>query len=222
VPAETQRLVRGDVGSIGTRRGPADPLPYAPRVRVAVVGPAVAAAVLAGRGVDAASRGGTEPTRCFVADAQGQLPVCTRAADGRWVVSTGAVAGNVGSHTFGVVVVLALVAAGVGIVVTVVRAVVARRDAARAARSPRSADVAHGVDDAAADLRLSAMNADGRRRASPASGGPHIPAPVAPGAVSTPSGPAAARLVELQGLRDAGLVTEDEYRARRTAIIDSV
>jgi hypothetical protein len=52
------------------------------------------------------------------------------------------------------------------------------------------------------------------------------PAPASPGAPSgeppAPTPSAEARLLELRGLLDRGLITQSEYDERRTAIIDAV
>jgi len=149
--------------------------------------------------------GGGPPAKCTVMNDEGQLPTCTSTGDGHWDVSyPDAPASGFG----GGVIVLFLLVAALGIAFTVWQVSTARRMAVRSGMDPDEATAMTLLTDDGFEATYLASNL--RQSMSP-------PAPSA-----APDRGADERLAELASLRDRGLVTEQEYAARRQAIIDSI
>lgn len=137
----------------------------------------------------------------------GEPPTCTKVGKGQWVASWPDDPGSGSAGGFAFVMVL-------GVALTVAVVVWKVRTAQTLARQ-------NGMDPALA-TQMTLLSEDGLdatylasslRR--PADGGTRTPAPAQTPEVS-------ARLVELKGLLDRGLVTQAEYDQRRKAIIESV
>jgi hypothetical protein len=103
----------------------------------------------------------------------------------------------------------------VGIVLTVWRVSTAQKLAKRSGMDPGLATQMTLLSDDGLDATYLAASLRGQVAPSPTE-------PATPSAPTEPSRTTAARLEELQGLLDQGLVTRAEYDERRTAIIDSV
>src|SRR3954469_16636053 len=140
-------------------------------------------------------------------DHNGEPPTCTK-VNGVWVASwpDDSTAGFGG--TFAFLVVLALVA---GIAITVWKVTTAQKLARQSGMDPGLATQMTLLTDDGLDATYLASSL--RQQTPP-------PAPASP--ASTPPPAAAARLAELKGLLDQGLVTQAEYDERRRAIIESV
>ena len=139
-------------------------------------------------------------------DHNGEPPTCTKVGPHQWVASwpsdSTVPAGGVGGG-FVVLIVLGVL---VGIAVTVWKVSASQKLAKSAGLDP---GLATGMT-LLTDDGLAATYLASSLRQHPAA----TPPPAAPDA--------AARLQELARLRDQGLVTDEEYAARRQAIIDSV
>ena len=158
------------------------------------------------------------PGKCFRMNAEGELPTC--AWDGqRWSASYdgfgdfggGAAAGP--PSGFVALLVLGLL---VGLGLTVWRVMLARQVARQSGMSENQATAVTLLG----DNGLEATYLAGNLRSRPAAEPP--PAPGATAATAPVPRTAEARLRELQELRDEGLLTPEEYDARRTAVLDSV
>jgi hypothetical protein len=142
------------------------------------------------------------PDKCLVVNEDLERPKCTSTLDGEWNVSYpgdpmgGAAAG------FAVLFVLT-VAAGIGF--TLWRVSTTRSMARRAGMDPDEATAMTLLSDDGFEATYLAANLRG-----------HSPPP-APESASVGD-----RLRELQGLRDEGLVTPEEYDERRRAILDDL
>jgi hypothetical protein len=158
------------------------------------------------------------PDWCFEPDADGFLPECTYIG-GEWVATDdGGLGGGVGPGFdstsgvmggFGVFFVLVLLLAIGG---AVWRVTTARRLARNAGMDEGDATAMTLLTDNGLESTYLAANL--RPPAAPA------PAPAA--APAEPPRSSADRLRELQDLLTAGLVTQEEYDARRRAILDSL
>lgn len=148
------------------------------------------------------------PGWCFQPNDAGELPTCTwdgthwqRSFDGG--VGMGVDSGMPGS--FGVFLVFAIL---VAVGTTVWKVSLARRVARASGMDPdRATEVTLLADDG-----LEAAYLAGNLR----------PRPAEPAPPPAPARTVEARLRELQTLREAGLVTPEEYDARRKAIVDSL
>lgn len=162
--------------------------------------------------VSAPSYAGSGLQRCLdkAIDHNGEPPTCTK-VNGTWVASWPDDGTGSGSGFAGVIGFLAVLAIVGGIGITIWKVSTARSLARESGMNP---GVATGMtlltDDGLAATYLAA-----NLRGSTAK-----PAPAPDLASTSPS--ATSRLEELKGLLDRGLVTQDEYDARRQAIIDSV
>ncbi len=118
----------------------------------------------------------------------------------------------------GALIVLVVVAA---VVILVVKVLLARRMARDSGMSTGQATAMTLLSDDGLDATYLAANI--RPRPAPPAAPPSAP-PSAPPAAPWAAPPASAesRLVELQSLLDRGLVTREEYAARRKAIVDSL
>jgi hypothetical protein len=148
------------------------------------------------------SGGGDPPARCFRSNSSGELPTCTSDGSGGWVVTYPADPSTTGPGS-GLAVLFVLVAlAGIGFTVWKVSA--ARSMAREAGIDP---------DRATAMTMLTDDGFEATYLASSLRGLPTTPPPPAD---------ASERLRQLQELKDQGLVSSEEYDARRTAILDSI
>lgn len=140
-------------------------------------------------------------------DHNGEPPTCTQ-VNGHWVASwpdDGA-----GGGAQGVIILLVVVGILITVGVTAWRVSTARRLASESGMDPGLATKMTLLSEDGLDATYLAANL---RR----------PTPTTPTTTPTPaSTPAAERLTELKGLLDTGLITQAEYDARRTAIIDAV
>ena len=151
--------------------------------------------------------------KCFQADEFGTPATCTSDGHGGWIVSFDnepgfGVAGSGIPGAFGALFVLALI---VGIGFTIWKVSTARRMARDSGMSERDATAMALLTDDGFETTYLASNLRGQT-------GP--PATEPPPAAAR--GSASERLAELQGLRDQGLVTEDEYAAARQKILDDL
>lgn len=145
------------------------------------------------------------PDKCLVMNDAGELPDCTW--DGQhWSADYPGAAESGVPSAFGAFFVLAVL---VGIGVTVWRVSLARDLARRSGMSPGQATAVTLLEDDGLEATYLAANLRGSTAPTPAQ-------PVAPGRT------AHERLVELEGLRRDGLLTDTEYQARRQAIVDSL
>jgi Short C-terminal domain len=178
---------------------------------VATVVGGVTVVVLTGVGPSHAAGGGLQ--RCIdkAADHNGEAPTCTK-INGKWVASWPDDSfGGGGGVPAGFVAffVLALV---VGAAITLWKVSTARRLAEQSGMDPGVATQMALLTDDGLDATYLAASLRGER--------PAATAPPAP--TEGPPATASARLEELKGLRERGLVTQDEYDQRRKAIIESV
>jgi hypothetical protein len=148
--------------------------------------------------------GGNLPAKCSVMNDEGQLPTCTSTGDGHWEVSYPEAPD---SGIPGAFIVLFFVFAALGVAGMVWRVSAARRMAERSGMDP---------DEAAA---MTMFTDDGFEATYLAS---NLRQPTASATPATPARGAEDRLAELQSLRDRGVLTDQEYAARRQAIIDSI
>ena len=155
------------------------------------------------------------PAKCFDTNAAGDVATCTY-VNGQWTVSYqdafpgDSMGGSGGFGTmFGVVVVLILV---IGIGTTIWRVSTARQLARQAGLDPDQATAVTLLGNEGLDATYIASSL---RPQPTASAGPAPPE-------KAPTRSAADRLLELQRLKDQGLVTAQEYDAQRKAIVDSV
>lgn len=147
----------------------------------------------------------------------GVPPVCTQ-VNGRWVPSWPGDAGAPGDGIPGAFVFLFVVALLIGIGVTVWKVSTAQKLARQSGMDPGLATQMTLLTDDGLDATYLAASL---RQ-------PQVPAPGSPTESSHAATPeraasfAAERLTELKSLLDRGLVTPEEYDARRKAIIDTV
>jgi hypothetical protein len=159
---------------------------------------------------------GNPPDWCLQPNAKGEMPTCTYAG-GQWTQTfDGAtVDGTFGDGGTGVGGVFAfffvlVVLAGVGF--TVWRVSTARRMARDAGMSEGDATAMALLTDNGLEATYVASNLRPR------------PSEAAPTRLPPPEPPRAGadRLRELQGLLDEGLITQEEYAARRQAVLDTL
>jgi len=179
--------------------------PFAPARTLLVLGCA-GAALLVGSGAAAGADGNHPPNWCFRANASGELPTCTWDGTAWHRSFDSAGSGTSGTGAFAVFFVLALV---VGIGFTVWKVSTARRMAGAAGMSTSDATAMTLLTDDGFEATYLASNLRGRT-APPA----QVP--------TTTTASTAERLRELGELRDQGLITPDEYDARRRIILDSL
>lgn len=152
--------------------------------------------------------GGSPPARCFNRlGPNGELPTCTYNGT-RWVVSYDGPAGLTGQGAASGIMVLALIGVVAAIGVTVWRLSLARRMATESGLDPDRATAMTLLSDDGLDATYLASSL---RRSSSTDQ-----------SAQRPGRGAEDRLRELQQLRDDGLITAEEYDARRTAIIDAI
>ena len=158
--------------------------------------------------------GDNPPNWCFRTNDQGELPTCTY-VDGQWHRSYEGDDVGMGSDDSGVpgafaaMFVLALLG---GIAVTVWKVSAARRMARDSGMSEGDATAMALLTDDGFEATYLAANLRGAT--TPPTTPPTTPQP---GTRST-----AERMRELQTLLEQGLITQDEYAARRQALIDGV
>lgn len=151
---------------------------------------------------------GDAPGWCFRTNSQGDLPTCTF-VDGQWHRSYDSDGlGADGSGIPGAFVFLFVLVLIAGVAITVWQVTAARRMARASGMNEGDATAMTLLTDDGFEATYLAANLRGQT-------GPGTPAPAT--AAST-----ADRLKQLGELRDQGLITSEEYDARRTAIIDSV
>jgi hypothetical protein len=157
--------------------------------------------------------GGNPPAKCFQTDEFGTPATCTSDGSGGWIVSFDEGPGFGGADAgipagFGVLFMLVLVAAVAG---TIWKVSTARRMARESGMSQGDATTMALLTDDGFEATYLASNLRGQP-------GPQAaPPPAASG-----RGTSSERLAELQGLRDQGLVTQDEYAAARQKILDDL
>jgi hypothetical protein len=165
--------------------------------------------------VASAGNGGGGLQQCI-----NQSMSCVKDANGQWVPDDGG--GDDGTSDSGIpgfigVFFVLAIAAGVGI--TIWRVTTARTLARQSGMDPNLATQMTLLSgDGGLDATYLAASLRDRRPAPPSHPDP-APDPTPPPAATRSS---AERLSELKGLLDQGLVTQAEYDARRTAIIDGV
>jgi hypothetical protein len=151
------------------------------------------------------------PPKCFVPDQYDNLPECTQTANGHWTVTYPDDIfdqPDVGSGIPGGFLALMVLAAVGGLAFTVWKVGMARDMASEAGMDPNRATAVTLLSDDGLDATYIASSLRRNAQAVP----PPTPAPRT----------TAERLRDLQQLRDDGLVTADEYEARRRSILDSV
>jgi hypothetical protein len=163
---------------------------------------ALCAALVAGSATLAGAQA-KPPAKCFESGPNYELPTCTQDGKGGWTVSyTDGALGepdrDEGPNGFAALMVLVL-AGGIGF--TVWKVWMARRMAAEAGMDPGRATAVTLLSDDGLDATYIATSLGARQPASRT---------------------AAERLRELQRLREDGLVSADEYDARRRAIVDAL
>lgn len=141
------------------------------------------------------------PPKCF--DTTRGEPTCTKQANGRWDVTYDEPGGD--GPPVGLFVVLALLVGGA---VTLAKVAYARHMATEAGMDPGRATAVTLIDDDALSATYVATSVRQRQET-----------PAAPAAVPPT---AAERLRNLEKLQDDGLITPDEYAARRKVILDSL
>ncbi|MBZ5736975.1 SHOCT domain-containing protein [Nocardioides mangrovi] len=151
--------------------------------------------------------GDNPPDWCFQANAQGDLPTCTY--DGSWHRSYdgGGLGGGADGGIPGWFIALFVLVAVVGVLITVYKVSMARGMATRSGMDP---------DEATAMTLLT----DNGLEATYLSANLRTPPPAAPVVPPDATPTVATRLRELKGLLDEDLITQDEYAARRQAILD--
>ncbi len=163
--------------------------------------------------------GDNPPDWCFESNQQGELPSCVY-ADGEWSqvfegrTIDGAIDGSFGSPGAGIPGAFAfffVLVAFAAIATTVWRVSTARRMARDSGMSESDATAMTLLSDDGFEATYLASNL----RQPPS-------APATPPAAPEPPRASADRLRELQGLLDDGLITSDEYAARRSAILDGL
>jgi hypothetical protein len=157
--------------------------------------------------------GGNPPAKCFQTDEFGTPATCTSDGSGGWIVSFEDGPGFGGADAgvpawFGVLFVLVLVA---GVAGTIWKVSTARRMARESGMSQGDATAMALLTDDGFEATYLASNLRGQTG----------PPPTARPAASA-RGTASERLAELQGLRDQGLVTDEEYAAARQKILDDL
>ncbi len=150
------------------------------------------------------------PPKCFRANDVGELPTCTWTGSSWEVSYDGGFLGDAGAGIpsgFGVLFVLVAL---VGIGLTIWRVSLARQMATESGMDPdRATAVTLLSDDGLDATYLASSLRGGQAREARAAEAPE------PRSVQ-------ARLQELLELRDAGLVTYEEYESRRKSILDSL
>lgn len=157
------------------------------------------------------------PPKCFEPNADGVLPSCTQIDGGEWEVSYEGGAGALGlpppgDDSLGIpsgFVVLMVLAALAGLGVLVWRLLLARSLARRAGMNPNHATAVTLLDDDGLAATYLASGLRPAQQTTPSNRSPSVRS-------------ATERLRELDELKRQGMVTADEYQARRRAIIDSV
>lgn len=168
---------------------------------VALVGPAYA-------------DGGGSFQHCIdqAANHNGEQPTCTR-VDGKWVASWPDSSPMGSGGIPGGFVFLFFLVAAIGVGITIWKVATAQKLARQSGMDPGLA------------TQMTLLSDDGLGATYLASSLRQPTAPTDPAAPTSGTGAgsgAEARLAELRGLLDKGLVTQAEYDERRTAIIDSV
>ena len=146
------------------------------------------------------------PDKCFHANAQGDLPTCSYSGDGMWHRSYPDAAGDGFGAGFGALFVLVLL---VGIGTTIWKVSTAQRMARNSGMDVGDATAMTLLTDDGLEATYLASNLRVPQQPS---------APTAGAPARTPE----QRLRELESLRSQDLVTEEEYAARRRAILDSL
>ena len=158
------------------------------------------------------ARDGLQKCLDQAADHNGEPPTCTQTANGAWVASwpdDGGLGGS-GSGVPGAFVALFVLGLIAAVGLTLWKVTTAQKLARQSGMDPGLA------------TRMTLLSDDGLDATYLASSLRQSPQPTA-GSPPTASPPSAtARLEELKGLLDRGLVTQVEYDERRKAIIDSV
>ena len=149
--------------------------------------------------------GGGMPAKCTRMTDEMELPTCTKQPDGTWVAEY---PGGGGDGGFAAIFVLMLI---VGIGITVWKVSTARRMARDSGMDETDATTMTLLTDDGFEATYLAANLRGQMGA---------PMP-APADVAEPRS-AEQRLRELESLKTQGLVTEEEYAARRRAILDDL
>jgi putative oligomerization/nucleic acid binding protein len=179
--------------------------------------------VIAGAAAASADRsGGADPANapgwCFEVNASGELPTCTwdghtwvRSYDGGTIDDPGGTGDGAGG-TIAALVVLGLVIGGA---LTWYKVGMARRMATRSGMDEDEATAMTLLTEHGLEATYLASNL--RPPATPPATPPAEPEPPA-----APARTAEERLQELARLRDEGLITPQEYDARRSAILDSL
>lgn len=150
---------------------------------------------------------GNPPNWCFQPNDQGDLPTCTNTG-GEWHRSYDSDAFGDDSGIPGAFVAFFLLVLVGGIATVVWKVSTARRMARESGMNEGDATAMTLLTDDGFEATYLAANLRGQT-------GPAAPS-------QTPASSVADRLKELGGLRDQGLITTEEYDARRAAIIDSV
>jgi hypothetical protein len=172
---------------------------------------ASAALVLLGAGTAFAANGDNPPNWCFRMNADGDMPTCTY-MNGHWTRSydsgfdSGFGGGGGIPSGFVAFAVLAVI---IGVGIGIWRISLARKLAQQSGMDPNTATAVTLLSDEGLDATYLASSLRGQQVTQP---------PVAPPATRSSED----RLRELQTLRDQGLVTSEEYDARRKAIVDSL
>jgi hypothetical protein len=167
---------------------------------------AVCAALVGGPAAVAGAQSGQSdpPPECF----QSPDSTCVQDANGQWRVEPGGGVDEGGGIPDGFVALMVL--AGIGAIgFTIWKVSMARRMATEAGMDPGRAMAVTLLTDDGLDAAYIATSLRGRQASEPSSASP-------------PHTSAADRLRELEQLRDDGLVTADEYDARRRAIVESL
>ena len=150
--------------------------------------------------------GDNPPGWCLRPNAQGELPTCTY-VNGEWHRSYEGGLGSDGGGAPAGFVLLFVLALLAGIAFTVWRVSTARRMARDSGISESDATAMTLLSDDGFEATYLASNLRGQT----------APTPPQPGTRST-----AERLRELQALLEQGLITEEEYAARRRAVIEGL
>ena len=141
------------------------------------------------------------PAKCKQTDQWGTPPSCTQQPDGTWQVSYPEPSD--GSVAFAAFFVLALL---VGIGITIWKVTTAQRMARDSGMDPGDATAMTLLTDDGLEATYLASNLRNPQTSQP----------------TTPTRSSEERLRELESLRSQGLVTEEEYAARRRAVLDSL
>jgi hypothetical protein len=154
------------------------------------------------------------------ANHNGEPPTCTR-VDGMWVASWPDSSPMGGGGLPGGFVFLMFLAVAIGVGITIWKVATAQKLARQSGMDPGLATQMTLLSDDG--LGATYLASSLRQPTDPAApGDPAASAAPTAGSGAGAGGGAEARLAELRGLLDKGLVTQTEYDERRTAIIDSV